>query len=279
MGLRASSRARVTGAATAFALAFPLLSSAPAAGDETAPRPVDFRVRLDSRARLGGTAAITINLKVDHRRVLEPVTGIEILTPKGLDIASSGLGLETCRIPDASITNVLTGSALQVPCPANSLLGRGTAAAQLRFNAFDAPTLGQADISLFAGETQRNRPGLVIFVASFNPLSTGLAYTGSMFNARRPYGLGMKLLLPLIPSPPFGATVSLARMSMTIGARDITYTEQEGGSTVRYRPDGLTLPTKCPRGGLAFRVKLTFADAPSRTVGTRVACPRRKKAS
>jgi hypothetical protein len=172
---------------------------------------------------------------------------------------------------------VLTGSALQVPCPGNSLLGHGSATAQLRFNAVDDPVLGRAKISLFAGETQQNRPGLVVFVASFNPVSTGLAYTGSMFSARRPYGLGMKLLLPLIPSPPFGATVSLARMNMTVGARDISYTEQEDGATVHYRPDGLVLPTKCPRAGLAFRVKLTFADAPSRTVNTRVACPRRKR--
>lgn len=237
---------------------------------------MDFRVSLDSRARLGGTAAVTINLKVDHRRVLEPVTGIEILTPAGLDLASSGFGLETCRIPDAGITNVLTGSALQVPCPANSLLGRGTAAAQLRFNAFDDPVLGRADISLFSGETQRNRPGLVVFVASFNPVSTGLTYTGSMFNARRPYGLGMKLLLPLIPSPPFGATVSLARMRMTVGARDIAYTEQVGGATVHYRPDGLVLPAKCPRAGFPFRVKLTFdGGASPRSVTTRVRCPRR----
>lgn len=264
-------------AAVAAAVAVsPAVAATPSDAAAATP-PVDFHVSLDSRARLGGSVAIKMGLKIDHRQVASPVTGVQILTPAGLDITSSGFGLETCRLAQASITNVLVGSAFQTLCPGNSLLGHGTAAAQLQFNTVDAPILGRANISLFSGETQENRPGLIVFVASINPVFTGLAYTGHLFNARRPYGLGMKLLLPLIPSPPFGATVSLARMDITIGARDIVYTERHRGAPVRYRPDSLMLPAKCPRAGFAFRVKLTFHQDPRRTVDTRVPCPSRRK--
>lgn len=257
-------------------------SSSAAAVRSTPPKssvapPVDYRVSFDSRARLGGHAAIRMQLQVDDREVASPAIDIQLFTPSGLDITSSDLGLETCRLPQASITNVLAGSASQQPCAANGLLGHGTATAMLRFTPDEVPIAGSANVHLYSGDTQRNRPGLTIFVAALNPVSTGLAYTGYLFNAKRPFGIGMKLQLPLIPSPPFGATVSLARLDMTIGARDIVYTERRRGKLVRYHPQGLGLPTRCPRAGFPFRVQLGFANGSRRTVTTRVRCPPRAK--
>jgi hypothetical protein len=236
---------------------------------------VDYRVSFDSRARRGGTAAITMQLQVDDRDVVSPATKIRIMAPAGIDITSSDLGMATCQLPQASITNVLAGSAAQTPCPRNSLLGHGTATAMLRFTPSERPILGRANVSLFSGDEVERNPGLMIFVAALNPVATGLAYTGYLFEAERPFGLGMQLLLPLIPSPPFGATVSLGKMRVTIGARDIVYSERRGGRTVRYRPQGLGLPTRCPKGGFPFRVQLEFANGSHRTVTTRVRCPPR----
>lgn len=248
---------------------------APASHAAPAAPPVDFRVGFDSRARLGGTAAITMRLRVEDSEVTSPATNVRIFAPAGLDITSSGLGMATCRMPRASITNVLAGSATQKPCPANSLLGHGTATAMLRFTPNERPILGRANISLYTGDVVNDNPGLTVFVATLNPVSTGLAYTGYLFDAEPPFGLGMQLLLPLIPSPPFGATVSLAQMSVTIGARDIVYTERRRGKTIRYRPEGLGLPARCPKHGFPFRVRMEFANGSRRTVTTRVRCPPR----
>jgi prepilin-type processing-associated H-X9-DG protein len=112
-------------------------------------------------------------------------------------------------------------------------------------------------------------------VRSQHPIRSQLVYAGGLFNAPPPFGLGMRLTLPALPNSPFGAPISVARLTFDLGGDDIVYYALINGRRVRYRPGGLTLPARCPHGGFPFRATVGFADGSARSGGAIVPCPRR----
>lgn len=253
------------------------LCCGPVAVAAAAPEPelVRFTVRVPEGARLGGQAELQIGMRIDVGRLRSPVTDVEILTPQGLDVASSGLGLATCRRPPAEVERVLVPGDEPAACPRNALLGSGTAGAALIFSPDSRPVGGAAAVQLFSGEARGGRPGLAMLVSTVNPMTAQLSYTGELFTAPRPFGLALRLAVRQIPKPLFGAQLALSRMQVTIGGSGIVYRRQHRGRAHYYRPGGVMLPERCSRGGLRFRLSLRFADESRRTLDARVPCPRR----
>jgi hypothetical protein len=236
------------------------------------PATVTLRVAFDRTARLGATTAISFDFRIDARRAPAAMTDLTVRTPAGVDFATSGLGVATCRPAQRDLIDVLARGHDLRPCPANAVLGRGRATAAIYYS--DEQTVAASgEITLYNGPPVDDRPGVVAYVRTQHPIRSQLVYAGGLFNAPRPYGIGMRLTLPALPNSPFGAPISVARMTFDLGGEDIVYYELINGRRVKYRPGGLALPAHCPPGGFRFRATVGFADGSARSGGAVVPCP------
>lgn len=245
-----------------------------AAPAHAATSPVQLTATLDPHARAGATTTLNLALHVDTRRMRVPLTELRILTPRGLDITSSGLGVATCALPAAAIAAVLLPD---VPprCSPNAVLGNGSAKAEIRFSDNDAITASGV-ITLFAGAPQEDRPGLLAYVVAQHPVRAQLVYAGRLFEAPPPFGVGFAIAIPAIPRPPFEAIVSLTALRLTIGARDLVYVDHAHGRRA-YHPDGIPITASCPAAGFAFRALVRFADGTRAVSDVRARCDRAKR--
>jgi hypothetical protein len=234
-----------------------------------AATPVQFAVGFAGDARLGQETAMTLRLGVEHG--LPPVTEFRLLTPAGLTLSDSRLGAASCRRPPVEILQVM-GPVQQRRCPANSLLGTGTATADLLLSA-EQTIFGAAKVELHAGGEIADKPGLLVSVDTYNPARMQLTYGGYLYVPPEPFGLGMAILVPAIPRPPFGAPVALSTLRLTVGRRSLTYYKMVHGRRTSYHPGGIPLPDACPRGGFRFRAILRFADASRRETDAIAPCP------
>jgi len=201
------------------------------------------------------------------RRMLEryaPVTDVELLLPAGLSIASSDLGLETCE-PAQLEAGGLAG------CPPDSLMGRGSAAAEVPFGVTSVTE--QAPIELFSGPLQDGHPQLLFFAEGEYPVLADILFGAVVLPAQAPFGGVLNAALPLIPSVTDGPDVALVRLQTTIGAKGITYYERVKGKTIEFHPRGILLPKSCPPGGFAFAARLSFQDATHAGADAVVPCP------
>lgn len=245
------------------------LACLPAAA--TADQPVTLSAAFGSGARLGGQAPLHMGLDIDVGRVPFRATEIRLLAPAGIDIG--GLGVATCRIAPATLVDVLLSRNPEVPCPRNAVIGSGTATAALLFDPEEPAIQGDADITLYSGVPLDARPGLLVVARTSNPVATQLAYAGRLSPAARPFGLELAVDVREPKEPPFGADIALTRMRVTIGGNGLVYTRPIPGGRAYYRPGGVGLPSRCPRGGLRFRAGLRFSDGSQRAAETRVPCP------
>jgi hypothetical protein len=258
----------------ALAAAWPA-GAAPAAG---AARLVRLTAGFDRGARLGGSTALQLGLRIDTRRAPAPVTELRLLYPKGLGLASSGLGLAACVRPASDFEQVLIGSSLGLAgCSPNAVLGYGTAIAHVQLGPQTIPEY--ATLSVLAGPFQAGSLSLVVFVDGDHPFGAKLAYAGSVSPPSGRFGGALAVRIPAIPSIADIATVSLADLQLSIGSRAITYYAHVATRTGAYHPDGIGLPTRCPAHGFRFRARLTFQDRSHAGADTIVPCTRVRPAA
>lgn len=223
-------------------------------------------------ARLGGTTSVGVKVAVTPG--LPMVTEVRLLTPSGIDLSSSELGMATCSRPPSALSEVMNRLKHDV-CPANALMGTGRATAELRFDleageVFD----GAARLALYAGESVDDKPGLLVIADAFRPIRTQLTYQGYLYIPPPQFGVGLAIDVRPIPQPPFGAPLALSAFRITIGEPSLTYVKTDAGRRVSYHPRGIPLPQACPTGGFHFRVLLRLEDRRRLTADTRVPCPR-----
>jgi hypothetical protein len=237
--------------------------------------PVRLAVGFSDGARLGQSTAININLSVDHR--LAPVNEVRLLTPSGLTLAASRLGIVPCRRPAFEVINVLNAVA-HGRCPANSLIGSGSATAGLRLSELETLS-GAAFIELHAGPSIDDKPGLLITADTYHPARMQLTYAGYLYVPPPAFGLGLAIRIPSLPHLPFDSEIALTNFRLVVGSPSITYNKMAHGKRLVYHPGGVPLPAACPRSGFRFRAIVRFADASRRTADTSVPCPSRRKAA
>jgi hypothetical protein len=238
-----------------------------------ASSPVRFGVAFGAGARLGDDTPMVLDLRVD--RSLAPVTEFRLLTPPGVTLADSRLGAAECRRPQTEITRVM-GPIGPERCSENSLLGVGMATAGLLLNE-EQTLFGAAVIELHAGAPVGDRPGLLVTADVYRPAQLQLTYGGYLYVPPGPFGIGLAILVPAIPKPPFGAPVALSRLRLTVGGASIRYHRSARDRRTWYRPGGIPLPDACPHGGFRFRAILRFADATRRSADATVPCPARRR--
>lgn len=201
--------------------------------------------------RLGGTTTIKFALAVSYAssEAPAPLTAINLRYPAHLGIATSGLGLSTCRAATLQV---------QGPrgCPANSLMGYGSGLVMVPFG----PEMVYEPVRMttFMAPLQDGNLSLLFDAIGEAPVSAELIFRGVVLSARAPFGGSLAATIPLVPTWPEASDAVLSRFDTTLGPEHITYWEYSKGQRIPYHPRGIRLPRRCPHGGFPFSATLTF---------------------
>lgn len=239
----------------------------------SASSPVHVTATFDRDAVLGSSTALDVALRLDpHRLTSAPLQEMRFSFPRTLGIVSSGLGLAACTPPAQDFVKVLLSAPGIAGCPPNSVMGYGRAVALVRL------TTGQvipeyATVTLLSGAIEQGTLELVVFIDGQRPFGAKLAFAGVVEGAGGPYGGALAVRMPSIPGLADVGTVSLLTLNITLGSHAIRYYERRRGRRVAYRPEGVALPSRCPRHGFQFRAELRFADGTRRSARSTTPCP------
>jgi len=253
---------RVCLLATALSMALPC-------GSAHAAQTAKLEVGLSpERLGHGTTIQFAFSIAAAGGGVPSPLTRIELLYPQHFGLITSGLGVASC-------TERILAELGPPGCPSRSLMGQGTAIAEVPLSDGVAPERATTDI--FMAPLGGEDIDIEFMVAAYSPISAELIFPGQLLPARPPYGGNLSIPVPLQESFNGGPDVSVVHVSSTIGPLGLTYYEHRHGKTVRYTPSGIVLPRRCPASGFPFSITLQFADQTSATSNTTVPCPHRAR--
>ncbi len=218
--------------------------------------------------RLGAPATVDLSLQVaaPPGQLPSALTEVEVRYPQNLGFALSGLGLALCS-PAMLEAGGTSG------CPPNSIMGRGSATAELRFGS-QIVTEG-ASISIARAPDQEGHIALLLYASGPSPVNTQILSPAQLLPTSPPFGGRLNMQLPVIPSVPGAADVAIVALDVTIGPQGLTYYERTEGTTLAYTPKGILLPTTCPRGGFPFAASFSFLDGSHPEARTVLPCPGR----
>ena len=217
--------------------------------------------------RLGGHTTVGFGFQISaHAGQVPPaLTGVSIRYPEELGFVLSGLGIVTCAPPE--LEGEATGE-----CPANSIMGRGSALAELRFGS--ELVTESARISIARAPNEDGHIALLVYALGPRPVNTQVLSPAQLLPASPPFGGQLSIQLPIVPSVPGAPDVAVARMEVTLGPQGLTYYEQLDGQTLAYTPRGILLPKTCPRGGFRFAATFTFIEGSQANAAATIPCPR-----
>lgn len=211
--------------------------------------------------RLGAHASVSLgfDVRTPDDSLPSALTGLEFRFPPSLGLGTSGLGLATCD------PGRLAYSGPQV-CPPNSIMGRGTALA--KFQVSPEVSEESASIALVAGPSHDGYVHMLIAATGVYPVAARIVMSTTIFPGR------LQFSVPLVPGIPEGPDVAVVRVRVNVGG-NLTYYERRHGRRVAYRPPGVLLPKRCPKGGFRFAATFSFLDGTQSQAQTAVNCPRR----
>ncbi len=221
-----------------------------------------------SPEHLGQETTVGFGVAIGGRddRAPSPLTNVEVRYPEHLGLALSGLGFASCS---PSRLEADGGAA----CPANSLMGYGTATAEIPIG--PSPLYEKARVTIFRAPAEPGQVGLLFHVEATSPVSAELVFPGVLLSAAPPFAGSIDIKVPLVPGLPFGPNVAVVKLAMTVGPTSkIFYYERVRGKTLRYHPRGVLLPDSCPSGGFRFAAVFGFEDGSHSSASTAVPCPR-----
>jgi hypothetical protein len=218
--------------------------------------------------RLGQRTTIAFDFQVGAPagQIPTALTDVDIRYPEGLGIVLSGLGLEVC----SQATLEAAGSS---GCPADSIMGHGSALAEMRFGS--QLVRESAQITIARAPDEDGHIALLLYASGPSPVDTQILSPAQLIPASAPFGGRLNIQLPLVASVPGAPDVGIAQMHATLGPRGVTYFERADGNTLGYQPKGILLPRLCPRGGFPFAAEFNFLGGSSADARTRVPCPAR----
>jgi hypothetical protein len=219
-----------------------------------------------SPERLGKGTTIRVGFHVLYPSGEEPLaaTGIQFFLPPGLGIGTSELGLQNCQPMQLELLG-------RAACPSNSLMGHGSATTAVPFRS--GFVIEHTSVTLFSGPLVNSDPQLLFVTVGESPVIAEIIFGALVLPAGPRFGGVIEAKLPLVPSVPYGPDIALLGLQTTIGPAGIVYRENIAGKTVSFRPRGILLPKRCPRGGFPFAVQLSFSDGSGTGAGATVPCP------
>lgn len=213
------------------------------------------------------TVGFAFQIHAPKGQVPPPLTQVDVNYPGNLGIALSELGLASCS-PTTLETSGPEG------CPANSLMGYGTAIAEIPIG----PDIQDesADITLIRTSTQQEHLALLFYANALSPISAQLIFPGLLLPTTAPFGGRINIGIPLVPTLPEAPDVAVIKLTATLGPEHLTYYEHRHGHNIPYNPKGILLPNTCPHGGFPFSATFTFLDGTHADAHTNVPCPRHR---
>jgi hypothetical protein len=267
-GAVSTSRSTVVAATLAALCSLGLSFSTTAArGEPTVEPAVALRAALiPERLGAGTTIKFSFTIAVPAGQAPVPARSIDLLYPANLGIATSGLGLSTCRAS--------TLEALGPPgCPSDSVMGYGSGTVQVPFG--PEVLRERTRMTTFMAPVENGHLGLLFYANGESPVSAQLVFPGLVLPADAPFGGELSTQLPLVPTVPEAPDAALVALSTTIGPSHITYYEYIKGHFIPYHPRGILLPRTCPHGGFRFAAQFAFENGTRADAHTTVPCPRR----
>ncbi len=222
-----------------------------------------FRVAF-SPYRLGASTSLDILLELagPNGELPEPVTTFNTRLPAELELVGSTLGLAICQ-PTALLADGLSG------CSPNARLGSGNATAGVPFG----PEIVSetASVEALMGPPVGEQVGVLIYAESLAPVFAQLVFPGVLLVGSGPESLDTSF--PPVASLPGARDAAVTKMTLEVGPEHLTYYKRVHGRQVGYRPTGISLPAKCPRGGFRFVTDLGFLDGSKLSLPYTVPCP------
>ncbi len=219
--------------------------------------------------QLGRPTTIGFGFQISTPKNTVPpaLTGVAVRYPVHLGISLSEIGIETCTLH----TLEYVGPAA---CPSTSLMGTGTAIAEIQIG----PEIlrEKAQISIFRSVTSTNHIALLINAETITPLYYQAVLPGTILPASSPYspyGGQLTMQIPLFEPLPDTPDIAVVKFAATLGPLHLHYHEYVHGHLLTYQPRGIPLPNKCPRHGFPFSATLTFQDGTHSNATTTVPCP------
>jgi hypothetical protein len=210
--------------------------------------------------RLGAPTTVSFGFEIhgEGGAIPSPLTGIDFHYPAELGLGTSGLGLAACEPTKLRVHGPKA-------CPANSIMGSGSALAKFQ----DSPEISEetATISLVAGPSEHGYIKLLISATGSSPVAARIVMSSLLVPGQ------LKISVPLVEGAPETPDVAVVRVHVIIGGK-LTYYERKHGEKVAYRPQGVTLPRTCPKGGFKFAATFSFLDGTTADARTVVKCPR-----
>jgi hypothetical protein len=205
---------------------------------------------------LGAGADVEVQVTISGKEYggyPSPLTGIDLYSPSGSKIASTGFATCADAILEAD------GGA---GCPKRSSAGPpGVGLGVVAFGGQPVPEKVSIE-SFFAPGG-----GLTFLVEGRTPSYFQVLEKARWVNASPPYGQEVIVEVPLVETAPGANDASVTSFTVQVGAA-----YKRGKRTVSY----FTQPTKCPRGGFPAKLEMKFLSGEIATVTDSVPCPRRQ---
>lgn len=234
-------------------------------GAASAAQSVSLQATLTPK-RLGQGTTIGFGFKIaaPANQVPPPLTGVEVSYPVELGFALSELGLATCSAGTLEVFG-------PEGCPPNSLMGYGTALAEIPIG----PSIFRetAHVTIVRTTEQSGHLALLIYANGKAPVSAQIVFPGLVLPAPAPFGGRLDMSVPLVPSLPGAPNVAVVQFRSTLGPLHLRYHEHIHGRVIKYEPKGIPLPNRCPRGGFRFAARFAFQDGSHSSAATTVPCP------
>lgn len=217
--------------------------------------------------RLGHSTTVRLRIGIAPAGELvpPPVLAGELLYPAGLNIQLSGLGIDACHAAALELFGLQA-------CPPNSVMGYGSAVAELPIKA--EVVRETAQIAVVRTDEQAGRPAILFYIYEEPALSAQIVLVAELLPATKPYEGLLDIHLPLIPTFFEGPDVTVSELSLVLGPKNLTYYERVRHKVLRYKPAGIPLPGHCPHRGFPFAVQLSFLGGAHAAGATSVPCPR-----
>jgi len=224
--------------------------------------------------RLGEPTTIEFGfhvLSTTAGQVPSPVTDVALDLPAGLGLATSTLGLAQCQSATL-LERGLEG------CRANAHVGIGFALGEV---AVDGEILTEtATVYALLGPSVGGNEQILFYLNANEPVSAQLVFPGQILPSLSPrFGGRLDMTIPLVPTWHSGPDVAVTSFSSTLGPRGLIYFKHVHGEIVPFRPQGISVPPRCPRGGFPFAASFAFLDGTRASASSSVACPRLKSST
>lgn len=209
--------------------------------------------------RLGAHTAVRLgfHIRTADGTLPSALTGLTFHYPRQLGLAANGLGLASCNRARLQFAGPKA-------CPPDSIMGYGSALAQFQVS----PIISEekASIAIVAGPPQHGYVQMLVAASGVYPVDARIVMPSLLLPGR------LQLAVPLVPGVPEGPDVAVVKVKVTLGGR-LTYYKRRHGRRVAYRPQGILLPRRCPRGGFRFEATFSFLDGTQAEARTVVKCP------